>query len=80
MLSKPVRYLLASLTLSSIAAAGRNCPGANQPLTDLNTAANNSYFVKWRPSYHFGAPNSWQNGSACVAFSVLIARSQYRIL
>lgn len=64
MLSKPIGYLSAMLSLSSLVAAGESCQAADQVLTDLNTAGNNSYFVKWRPSYHMGAPNSWQNGIA----------------
>jgi len=80
MLFKPLQYLLAPLSLSSIAAAGGSCPAAGQPLIDLNTAANNSYFVKWRPGYHMGAPNSWQNGIECRVLPVLSERSQYWIL
>ena len=80
MLFEPIQYLLSPLSLSSIFATGGSCPAACQTLIDLNTAANNSYFVKWRPGYHMGAPNSWQNGNECTALPVLIERSQYWIL
>jgi sucrose-6-phosphate hydrolase SacC (GH32 family) len=48
--------------LTSIASAEK-CQTAEAPLDDLATAANNSYFLKWRPTFHFQAPNSWMNGT-----------------
>jgi beta-fructofuranosidase len=35
-------------------------------IPDLATAANNSLFEKWRPTYHFIGPNSWQNDPCTI--------------
>jgi sucrose-6-phosphate hydrolase SacC (GH32 family) len=52
--------------LSPIASADNSCQTAKAPLDDLTAAANNSYFLKWRPTFHFQAPNSWMNGSSLL--------------
>ena len=51
------------LALVQIVLAQSQCESARVSLQDLSTAANNSYFLKWRPRFHVGAPNSWHNGS-----------------
>ena len=66
MLSKPIAMAAATLApLSTIVAAGAagSCESSQVGLQDLESATNNSYFVKWRPSFHCQAPNSWQNGT-----------------
>jgi hypothetical protein len=81
MLSKPIGYLFVILALHLIATAGESCPAAaaDQVLMELNTAANNSYFVKWSLSYHMEAQNSWQNGIyRAPLFSVLIINANIR--
>jgi beta-fructofuranosidase len=58
-----VSICIAALTaFSAFASAGQSCETPNGTLEDLSTAANNSYFLKWRPTFHFQAPNSWMNG------------------
>ena len=68
MLSKPMRlaFAFASSLSTIVAAGGSSCEWSPGTLPDLNAAANNSYFVKWRPSFHCQAPNSWQNGTYLV--------------
>jgi sucrose-6-phosphate hydrolase SacC (GH32 family) len=40
---------------------------ATATVPDLGTASNNSLFAKWRPTFHFIGPNSWQN-DPCMIF------------
>ena len=69
MLSMPIRIAFAIAgPLSAIVAAGGSCEWSPGGLQDLETAANNSYFVRWRPSFHCQAPNSWQNGAISRCF------------
>jgi hypothetical protein len=64
MLSTPIRlaFAFAGSLSTIVAAGGSSCDWSPDTLPDLKAAANNSYFVKWRPSFHCQAPNSWQNG------------------
>ena len=73
MFSKPFRLAFAvvsSLNTIIVAAGGSSCEWSPGTLPDLNAAANNSYFVKWRPSFHCQAPNSWQNGTHLIVGGV----------
>jgi len=73
MLSKPIRlaFAIASSLSTVVAAGGSSCEWSTGTLRpDLNAAANNSYFVKWRPSFHCQAPNSWQNGTYLIVGGV----------
>ncbi|KAI8804068.1 glycosyl hydrolase [Cladochytrium replicatum] len=46
---------------SAAAALVLSSHGASCASLDVRTAANNSLFLKWRPSYHFMAPSGWMN-------------------
>lgn len=59
------------LYLSTVV-AGSSCEAAGASLEDLSTAANNSYFVKWHPQFHFQAPNSRQNGLSIQELSLCV--------
>jgi len=60
---RSISFLLTTLVSGYfLVSADTSCGSAEAALEDLSTAANNSYFLKWRPKFHFQAPNSWMNG------------------
>ncbi|KAI9326830.1 glycosyl hydrolase [Zopfochytrium polystomum] len=46
---------------TAAAAALALAPVVAADVIDVKTAANNSLFFKWRPTYHFAAPSGWMN-------------------
>jgi hypothetical protein len=46
-------------------------------IPDLGIAANNSLFEKWRPTFHFIGPNSWQNDPCTFVCLQVAYRANY---
>jgi beta-fructofuranosidase len=52
------------IALRTLVLGNKGCNSARASLEDLSLLPDNFHFLKWRPKFHFQAPNSWMNGRA----------------